>query len=144
MRIFSVVSGLAISNSEKNDPLNLSYSLRNGVIILNLGLVLEMKIHSFTDTVYFLLQILILDKNVSEAAKKVKKDILKNFKIFTGKHLCWSPFLIKLKEKEHNFFEKRLQHRCVPVNIMEYLGTPTCFLLQKFLLEHEPQNPKNL
>lgn len=92
MRIFSFVSGLAISNSEKNDPLNLSYSLRNGVIILNLGLVLEMKIQSFTDTVYFLLQILILDKNVSEAAKKLKKDILKNLEIFTGNTCVGVPF----------------------------------------------------
>ena len=26
----------------------------------------------------------------------VKEIVLKNFAIFTGKHLCWSPFLIKL------------------------------------------------
>ena len=26
-----------------------------------------------------------------------KKDVLKNFANFTGKHLCWSLFLIKLK-----------------------------------------------
>ena len=23
-----------------------------------------------------------------------KEDVLKNFAIFTGKHLCWSPFLV--------------------------------------------------
>ena len=51
-----------------------------------------MKIQSFTDTVYFLLQILILDKNVSEAAKKLKKDILKNLKIFTGNTCVGVPF----------------------------------------------------
>ena len=26
-----------------------------------------------------------------------KKAVLKHFAIFTGKHLCWSPFLIKLQ-----------------------------------------------
>ena len=26
-----------------------------------------------------------------------KKTVLKNFAIFTGKHLCWSLFIIKLK-----------------------------------------------
>ena len=34
-----------------------------------------------------------------------KKAILKYFVIFTGKHLCWSLFLIM-------FIKKRLQHRC--------------------------------
>ena len=38
-------------------------------------------------------------------------DVFKNFAIFTGNHLCWSRFLIKLHIK------KRLQHRCFPVNI---------------------------
>ena len=28
----------------------------------------------------------------------VKKDVLKYFAIFTGKHLCWSLFLIKLQD----------------------------------------------
>ena len=28
--------------------------------------------------------------------KAVSGDVLKNFVIFTGKHLCWSLFLIKL------------------------------------------------
>ena len=40
----------------------------------------------------------------------MKKTFLKNFAIFTGTHLCWSLFLIKL-------IKKRLQHRCFPVNI---------------------------
>ena len=51
----------------------------------------------------------------------VKKGVLKNFAIFTGKHL-----------------RKRLQHRCFPVNIAKYLRTPIlmnisggCFCLSK-------------
>ena len=37
----------------------------------------------------------------------------------TGKHLCWSLFLIKLQ----TFIEKRLQQRCFPVNIAKFLRT---------------------
>ena len=45
-----------------------------------------------------------------------KKFLLRYFAIFTGKHLCWSLFL-------QNFIKKRLQHRCFPVNIEEFLRT---------------------
>ena len=47
--------------------------------------------------------------------------VLKNFTIFTGKQLCWSLFLIKLKASF--FIKKRLQHRCLPVNIAKFLRT---------------------
>ena len=40
-----------------------------------------------------LLRPLDFEKNV---LKLLKKAVLKNFTIFTGKHLCWSLFLIKL------------------------------------------------
>ena len=52
-----------------------------------------------------------------------KIGFLKNFAIFTGKHLGWSLFFI-------NFMKRRLQHRCFPVNITKFLrkasfyGTP--------------------
>ena len=48
-----------------------------------------------------------------------KIGILKNFVIFTGKHLCWSLFLIKLTQKT----SKKLKHRCFLVNIAEFLRT---------------------
>ena len=38
---------------------------------------------------------------------------LKNLANFTGKHLCWSLFLIKL----------RLQHKCFPVKFAKFLRT---------------------
>ena len=38
------------------------------------------------------------------------KAVFKHFAIFTGKHLCWSLFLIK------NF-----QHTCFPVNMARFL-----------------------
>ena len=45
----------------------------------------------------------------------MKKSVLKNFAIFTGKlPTC-------------NFFKKRLQHRCFPLNIANVLRTPAFF-----------------
>ena len=43
--------------------------------------------------------------------------VLIHFTIFTRKHSCWSIFLI------NNFFKKRLQHMCFPVNISKSLKT---------------------
>ena len=47
-----------------------------------------------------------------------KKDVLRNFTKFPGKHLCQSLFL-----------KKRLWHRCFPVNFTKFLRT-------HFLTEH--------
>ena len=52
----------------------------------------------------------------------MKKAILKNFVIFTRKHLCWNPFLIKLQA--YKFIEKRLQHWCFPLHVRKFLRTP--------------------
>ena len=41
-----------------------------------------------------------------------KKGVLKNFAKFTGKHLCQSLF-----------FNKKLWHRCLPVNFAKFLRT---------------------
>ena len=56
--------------------------------------------------------------------------VLKNFAIFTGKHLCWSLFFIKLQiwkpatlSKRDSNTGVRLQHRCFPVNIEKFLRT---------------------
>ena len=48
-----------------------------------------------------------------------KKDVLRNFAKFTGKHPC------------HNLLNKRLWHRCFPVKFNKFLRTP-------FLTEHLP------
>ena len=48
-----------------------------------------------------------------------KIDVLKNFTYFTGKHLCWSLFLINLQAW------RRLQHRCFPVKFATFLKTPS-------------------
>ena len=57
----------------------------------------------------------------------VKKAVLKNFEIFTGKHfVCFvlCLFLIKLQGLQScNFINKKLQHMCFPVNIAKFLRT---------------------
>ena len=60
-----------------------------------------------------------------EAVKKfLKKGVLKNFAIFTEKHLRWSLFFNKAARlKICNFIKKRLKHRCFPVNIAKFLRT---------------------
>ena len=71
--------------------------------------------------------------------ENVWKGVLKNFAIVTGKHLCWTRFLIKffcLSEADQNLLKKesaeflqflglktRLQHRCFPVNFAKLLRT---------------------
>ena len=51
-----------------------------------------------------------------------KKEVLRDFPMFTGQHVCWSLFLIKLQA--WNFIKKRLQHRCFPVNTAKFLRAP--------------------
>ena len=54
----------------------------------------------------------------------VKKGVLKNSAIFTGKHQC-CLFFNKVADLEAcNFIKKRLQHRCFPVNIAKFLRAP--------------------
>ena len=56
-----------------------------------------------------------------------KKTVLKNFAIFTGKHLYWSHFLIftfhVLDLPACNFIKKRLQHKFFPVKFAKFLRT---------------------
>ena len=49
----------------------------------------------------------------------IKKTIVKNSTIFTGKHLCWSLFSPVLESLQ--FIKKRLQRWCFPVNIADIL-----------------------
>ena len=42
----------------------------------------------------------------------VKKYVLKDFTIFTGKYMCWSLFNKVAGLQVCNFFKKKLQHRC--------------------------------
>ena len=48
----------------------------------------------------------------------LKKVALKKFANFSGKHLCWNLFLIKLQG-----FRPEIQHRCFPVKFTKLLRT---------------------
>ena len=51
-----------------------------------------------------------------------KKAVIKNFSIFTGKYLCSSLFLIKLRTfRSSDLQKKRFQHKCFSVNIAKFL-----------------------
>ena len=57
----------------------------------------------------------------------VRKDVLRNFPKFTGKHLCQSLFLIKFQAsglRPATLLKTRLWHRCFPVNLAKFLRTP--------------------
>ena len=54
----------------------------------------------------------------------MKKDVLRNFAKFTGKHLCRSLFLIKLQARPVTLFKKRLWYRHFPVNFGKLLRAP--------------------
>ena len=67
-----------------------------------------------------------------------KKAVLKILQ-FSQDHLCWSLFwdedAIKLQVvKACNYIEKRLQHRCFPVNIAKFLITPVLKNICRWLL----------
>ena len=54
----------------------------------------------------------------------VKNVALKNFANFTGRHLCWSLFLIKLQAfRPATLIKKRIEHRCFPVKFTKFLRT---------------------
>ena len=83
---------------------------------------------SFTHLLLFCLKLRHAVKQVSSISSghrmcSVKECVLKNFTNFTGRHLCWSLFLIKL-QKVCNFIKKGLQYRCLPVKFAKFLRTP--------------------
>ena len=67
----------------------------------------------------------------------VKKHVLNNFTNFTGKHMPWSLFLIKLQA---HVIKKRLQRRCFAVKFAKFLRAPIlknfCERLLLFLKAH--------
>ena len=59
-----------------------------------------------------------------------KKDFLKNFTKFTGKHLCQSLFFYKVAGlMAATLLKTRLWHKWFPVNFVKFLRTP-------FYIEH--------
>ena len=64
----------------------------------------------------------------------LKIGVLKNFANLTGKHLCWSLFLIQTLLDSADSVKKRLQHRCYLVKLAK-------FLRWLFLLPEQLTNP---
>ena len=62
----------------------------------------------------------------SHRSCSVKKAVLKNFANFTGKHLCWSLFLITLQVfRPAILLKKILLHWCFPMLFAKFLRTPS-------------------
>ena len=64
--------------------------------------------------------------------ESVTGGVLKNFVIFTGKHLCWGLFLIKLQACK--FIKKRLQHWCFLLHGKKFSRTPILKNIREQLL----------
>ena len=74
-----------------------------------------------------------------------KKTVLKNFAIFTEENLCWSLFLNKNAGFESwNFIKKRFHHRCLLVNIANFLRRLVLQNICERLFEHFPTWGNNL
>ena len=75
----------------------------------------------------------------------IKKAVLKDFAIFTKKHLRWILFLNKNAGLQSwNFIKKRLQHRCFPVNVAKFLRTSVLKSTCERLFEHFPTWANNI
>ena len=60
-------------------------------------------------------------KSIMKKRCSIKKTVIKNFATFTGKHLCWSLFLIEMLLLK--IVKKRLQHRPFLDNALKFLST---------------------
>ena len=69
----------------------------------------------------------------SDRRCSVKKDVLKNFIKFTGKHLCWGSFFNKVKG---------LRPECFSVNFVKFLLTPFLQNTYQRLLLHFVRNKR--
>ena len=78
--------------------------------------------HILYDTILIFQQVFWINRS-SRSEMFFKIDILKNFAIITGKHLCWSPFLIKLHTWRSAALLNRDSHRCFHVDFSKCLRT---------------------
>ena len=87
---------------------------------------LKIKKNSFTHPPSCIL--LSLSQNTSRSSRPevfCKKDVLRNFAKFTGKHLCQSLFFNKVAGlRPATLLKKRLWHRSFHANFAKFLRTP--------------------
>ena len=85
-----------------------------------------------------------MSKSCNEQAFN-KKDVLKNFPIFTEKHLHWSLFLDENVDLQSwNFIKERLQHRFFTVNIAKFIRTRVLENICEQLFERFPTWTSNI
>ena len=95
-------------------------------------------IAAFTQKNYLVEKMRMVWNRSSHQRCSLKKPVLKNFEMFTGKHLRWSLFLIKSQAKACNLIKKRVQRRGFPVNIVKSLRTPILKnICERLLLNEE-------
>ena len=101
----------------KTKQLKATYSLRSS----RLDLFCKKKDEHRRSTVS---KIVSVQKQPPEVFYK-KKNVLKNFETFTGKHMCLSLFFNKVSGLSPAILlKKTLQHRCFTVNFAKYFRTP--------------------
>ena len=65
----------------------------------------------------------------------MEKGVLKNYKKFTGRHLCWSLFFNKIAGlRAFNFIKKKYQRSCFPVKVAKFFRAPTFKNIREQLL----------
>ena len=70
-----------------------------------------------------------------------RKDVLRNFEKFTGKHLCQSLLFHEVTDlRPATLLKKRLWNRCFPVNFSKFLRTPSVTEHLRWLLLKTPAN----
>ena len=63
-----------------------------------------------------------LEKDNGQLEVFCKKGVLKNLAKFTGKHLCRSLFFNKVADlRPATLLQKRLLHKCFPMNFEKFL-----------------------
>ena len=70
-----------------------------------------------------------------------RKDVLRNFEKFTGKHLCQSLLFNKVAGlRTVTLLKKEILYRCFPVNFSKFLKTPSITEHLRWLLLKAPVN----
>ena len=76
----------------------------------------------------------ILRDRSSHQRCSIKKDVLRNFPKFTGKHLCQVLLFNKVAGlRPATLLKKRLWRRCFPVNILKFLRTLFIYFIPETL-----------
>ena len=91
-----------------------------GVLLVNLGMKWKILLRVFISEDNFFNVPFLVEKQLSEVFYKI--NVFKNFAKFTGKQLCWSLFLIKLKAwRPASLLKRWFQRRCFPMSFAKFL-----------------------